>query len=92
MFAEGEGGSLSGCREGVRERDCLTEREREREREEACLQRGRSVRVYLQGEREHAHGAADAVPPSDPVPELKGVVRVDPKLADQLLVCGHFSD
>lgn len=44
------------------------------------------VKAILQAERNHAHGRSDRVATADPVPEPKGIFRVNAKGLDQLEV------
>mmetsp|Transcript_8143 Transcript_8143/g.20571 ORF Transcript_8143/g.20571 Transcript_8143/m.20571 type:complete len:488 (-) Transcript_8143:580-2043(-) len=47
------------------------------------------IEAVLQGQGQHAHGAAHGVTSAHPVPEGEGVVGVDAELADQLQVGAH---
>ena len=47
------------------------------------------IEPILERQGEDADGRAHAVASADPVPEPKGVVRVDPKLLDELQVGAH---
>lgn len=47
------------------------------------------LKAILKRKRQHAHCTAHAVTATDPVPEAKGILRVNAKLLDKLQVCGH---